>query len=207
MSVASRQPLTRPTSARIAGVDEVGRGPLAGPVVAAAVMLPQEFDLDGVADSKTLGLTQRESAEARIRAEAVWSIAFVDHMEIDRTDILQATMLAMRQAIQGLPIEPSEAAIDGDRVPDGLHCPAQAIVKGDSRHACIAAASILAKCARDRFMVQMACRYPVYGFERHMGYASPEHLAAIAEHGPCEIHRLSFSPFRKEAQLCLMLDD
>lgn len=206
MPVATPQPLIRPSSARIAGVDEAGRGPLAGPVVAAAVMLPYGFDLQGIGDSKTLTLAQREAAEARIRAGTVWSIAFVDHMEIDRTNILLATFLAMRQALQGLAIEPAEAVVDGDKVPPELPCPAQAMVKGDSRHACIAAASILAKCARDRFMVQMATRFPDYGFDRHMGYAAPEHFDAIERHGPCEIHRLSFSPFRRVPQLCLQLD-
>lgn len=196
--------LAMPIGALVAGVDEAGRGPLAGPVVAAAVVLPRGFDPTGLDDSKQLTPTQRKEAEVRIQAEAEWSVAFVGHETIDRINILQATMMAMRSALAGLPRTPSEAWIDGDRIPGDLPCPARCFVRGDGSQACIAAASILAKCARDRHMAEMAELYPGYGFERNFGYAAPEHLTGIEIHGPCPIHRLSFSPFRSEAQLCLI---
>lgn len=190
----------------IAGVDEVGRGPLAGPVVAAAVILPQGFDPIGLGDSKALTQAQRLTAEKRIRAEASWSIAFVDPDEIDRINILQATFAAMRRALMGLAHEPELAIVDGDKTPPGLPFPSQALIKGDAKHASVAAASILAKCARDRYMMEMAVRFPNYGFERNVGYGSAEHLAAIAKWGPCPLHRMSFAPMRQDSQLCLMLE-
>lgn len=181
----------------IAGVDEVGRGPLAGPVVAACVVLPEGFALDGIGDSKKLTERQRERAYTRIIAEAVaWGLGQVEAEEIDRINILRATHLAMRKAMEALPdaVRPTVALVDGLRV-SGLPCPDQRpIVKGDSLSASIAAASIVAKVTRDRQMTDAAEAYPEYGFAGHKGYGAPVHLAALRQHGPCPLHRRSFSP-------------
>ncbi len=191
---------------QIAGVDEAGRGPLAGPVVAAAVILPEGFDAKGLGDSKALSREQREAVEPRIKAETIWCIQFVDSNVIDEINVLQATFLAMTRAIEGLATMPERVMIDGIQVPPGLKMPGEAIIKGDAKETCISAASILAKCARDRFMVEMDLLYPEYGFASHFGYGTPEHLEAIRLHGPCPIHRMSFSPLKPELQLCLTLD-
>lgn len=178
-----------------AGVDEAGRGPLAGPVVAAAVILDPASLIDGLDDSKKLSEATRERLAGEIRRQALaWSVAEASAEEIDRLNILQATFLAMRRAVDGLSITPARALIDGNRVPPGLGCPAEAIVKGDGRIASIAAASILAKSHRDALMRRLAETYPQYGFDRHMGYPTAAHFAALAEHGPCPAHRRSFGP-------------
>lgn len=177
-----------------AGLDEAGRGPLAGPVVAAAVVLPAGFDVRGLNDSKQLDLPARLAQEERIKAEAVWSICFVEHDEIDRLNILWASMAAMERAFFSLSVVATQAYVDGNRVPKALLGCGQAVIKGDAKLACIAAASILAKTARDRLMIEMADSYPHYGFERHFGYPTPEHLDALQTHGPCAIHRRSFGP-------------
>lgn len=190
-----------------AGVDEVGRGPLAGPVVAAAVVLPEGFDCRGLRDSKTLTAHQRLALRERIVAHADWALGVVGPDEVDRLNVLEATMEAMRRALAGLRGRPREALIDGNRVPYGLRCPAVAIVKGDGQYASIAAASIVAKVARDEAMVQFGVQYPRYGFERHFGYPTPEHLRALTLYGPSPIHRRSFAPVRSILeQPCLALD-
>ena len=179
----------------IAGLDEVGRGPLAGPVVAACVVLPDDFPLDGINDSKKLTERQRERAEVRIRAEAVAiGLGVVEPETIDRINILQATRLAMRQAFLQIDPFPDCVLIDGLPVPS-FPCPnQQAIVGGDGLCASIAAASIVAKAARDRMMCAYDAVYPEYGFAGHKGYGAAKHLEALRVHGPCPIHRRSFSP-------------
>jgi ribonuclease HII len=178
----------------VAGADEAGRGPLAGPVVAAAVILPACFDLRGIGDSKKLSPAAREAAFARILAEAIVEIEFADVAEIDARNILHASEAAMARAINRL--NSPKVYVDGHRIPPGLNIPAQAIVKGDGKIVCIAAASIVAKVTRDRFMGQLATEFPAYGFDQHFGYPTPEHLAALAAHGPCPHHRRSFAPVR-----------
>ena len=181
----------------VAGVDEAGRGPLAGPVVAAAVILDDLAPIRGLADSKTLGARTRERLFDEIRAKALCcSIAQASVQEIDASDILQATLLAMRRAVLGLRLRPHEVLVDGNRLPQ-LPMPAQAIVKGDARVQAIAAASILAKVQRDRLCVELHARYPHYGFDGHKGYPTPAHLAALRAHGPCAEHRRSFGPVRE----------
>jgi ribonuclease HII len=178
----------------IAGVDEAGRGPLAGSVVAAAVILPLDFDVLGVNDSKTLTHIQRESLYTQIIAHALaYSIAEASPAEIDKINILRATHLAMRRAVAGLAISPDAVLVDGRPVPN-LHTNCHSIIKGDSISLSIAAASILAKVTRDKQMVEAATLYPQYGFERHKGYGAEEHLAALRQHGPCPLHRRSFAP-------------
>lgn len=176
----------------ICGVDEAGRGPLAGPVCAAAVILPEDFDIPGLNDSKKLTDKRRRELFGVIKEQAVaYGIAFANEKEIDEINILQATFLAMERAIGELAIKPEIALIDGNRERDfGL--PVETIVKGDSRSASIAAASILAKVTRDDFMLQMAQEYPQYGFEVHKGYGTKAHYAALQECGPCPIHRMTF---------------
>jgi ribonuclease HII len=186
----------------IAGLDEVGRGPLAGPVVAACVVLPADFSLEGIRDSKTLSERQREQADLRIRAEALaFGIGVVDAATIDRVNILQASRQAMREAIKLLTptVIPTAALIDGLPIPE-FPCPAQrAIIKGDSLSASIAAASIIAKVYRDRLMCAWDQDYPEYGFGGHKGYGSAGHLQALRRYGPCPLHRRSFAPV---AALC-----
>lgn len=191
----------------VAGIDEAGRGPLAGPVVAACVMLPPEFDCQGLNDSKQLDRGIREAFAHRIRAEALWGLAVVDHDEIDRINILQATFIAMSKAYRDLKASPLKILVDGNLLPPGLKGKAEAVVKGDGKHASIAAASVLAKVERDRIMSAYGKMYPDYGFERHFGYSTPEHLEALGRHGPCPIHRMSFHPLRPDDQLALALDD
>jgi len=177
-----------------AGLDEAGRGPLAGPVVAAAVILPECFDVRGLNDSKLLDANCRKELEARIKSEAAWAVCFVANDEIDRLNILWASMAAMERAYADLSSVPSRALVDGNRVPKSMLGFAEPIVKGDAKIACIAAASILAKTARDRYMQSIACEYPQYGFEHHFGYSTPEHFAALKQFGPCPLHRRSFAP-------------
>jgi len=188
----------------VAGVDEAGRGPLAGPVSAAAVILPDGFTHDVLNDSKKLTEARRELIyeELMICDGLHWSVVLLDAEEIDRINILQATHSAMRSAIEKLPRRPDVALIDGRPVPR-FPVPQQAIVKGDSLSLSIAAASVIAKVTRDRFMLEAALKYPQYGFENHKGYGTTAHLAALAKHGPCPLHRRTFSPI---AQLSLALD-
>ena len=180
-----------------AGVDEAGRGPLAGSVFAAAVILPEHYDLPGLADSKKLSEKKRDALAAQIKAQAVaWSVAEAGVDEIARLNILHAAMLAMRRAVEALAVPPQHILIDGNRIPDGLPA-AEAIVKGDAKIPAISAASILAKTARDAQMYALAARHPQYGFERHKGYGTPEHLAALRRHGALPEHRRGFAPVRE----------
>lgn len=176
----------------ICGVDEAGRGPLAGPVCAAAVILPPNIDIPGLDDSKKLTDKRRRELVPIIKEQAVaYGIAFSDHNEIDEINILQATFLAMERAISQLSVKPDFALIDGNRQKDfGL--PTQTVVHGDSLSASIAAASVLAKVTRDDFMLEMAVQYPQYGFDVHKGYGTKVHYAALSAYGPCPIHRMSF---------------
>ncbi|MGC9456793.1 MAG: ribonuclease HII [Halothiobacillaceae bacterium] len=185
---------------RIAGVDEAGRGPLAGDVFAAAVVLDPDRPLTGLNDSKRLSARARERLYDEIREAAVaWEIARASVEEIDRINILHASLLAMSRAVAGLVPSPARVLVDGNRVPEGLPCPAEAWVGGDGRHGAIAAASILAKVARDREMQRLDACYPEYGFGAHKGYPTAAHLAALAAHGPCPAHRRSFGPVRRAA--------
>jgi ribonuclease HII len=177
-----------------AGVDEAGRGPLAGPVFAAAVILDPAQRIRGLKDSKVLTPERREDLAARIRERSIaWAVASADVNEIDTLNILQATLLAMRRAVLALSVAPLEAIVDGNQCPR-LPCPVYAIVKGDRDVSSISAASILAKTARDALLVEFDRMYPLYGFAQHKGYATPEHLAALDRYGPCPIHRRSFAP-------------
>ena len=178
----------------VAGVDEAGRGPLAGPVVAAAVILDDLQPIKGLADSKTLTALRRDKLFDEIRAKALCcSIAQASAEEIDQLNILQATLLAMRRAVEGLRLKPSKVLVDGNRLPV-LQMLAHAIVKGDSLVPAISAASILAKVHRDRGCMELDQQYPHYGFARHKGYGTAEHLAALALHGACPEHRKTFRP-------------
>jgi len=173
-------------------VDEAGAGPLAGAVYAAAVILPPGLKIEGLNDSKKLTEKKREALFDIIREKAVtWSVATVDEKEIDQINILNARMLAMDRAIQGLEPAPEFALIDGNQN-RGIQCPNEMVVKGDGRSASIAAASILAKVSRDRYMVEMDALYPQYGFAKHKGYPTKAHYEALRTHGPCPIHRLTF---------------
>ena len=178
--------------ALICGVDEAGRGPLAGPVCAAAVILPPDAELPGLNDSKKLSEKKRELLFPLIQEQAVaWSVAFASVEEIEELNILRATFLAMNRAIAGLNVKPDLALIDGNQNRE-IAMPSRTVVHGDARCACIAAASILAKVSRDRLMKELAVRYPQYGFEKHKGYGTKAHYAALREYGPCPIHRRSF---------------
>ncbi len=182
---------------RIAGVDEVGRGPLAGPVVAAAVILDPARPIVGLDDSKRLSASRRDGLALHIRECALaWALGRAEAEEVDRINVLMASMLAMQRAVAALTLTPGHVLVDGNRTPS-LPCPATAIVGGDGRVAAIAAASILAKVARDAEMVELDAVYPGYGFARHKGYPSAEHVAALAQLGPCPIHRRSFAPVRR----------
>ncbi len=189
-----------------AGVDEAGRGPLAGPVVAAAVVLPEGFDIRGINDSKKLDATIRQSLALRIMAHAQWTLECADTDEIERVNILWASLSAMERALRRMSPAPEYAYIDGNRVPPGMPCPGEWIIKGDGKYACIAAASILAKVERDRLMTEYARTYPEYGFERHFGYGTPAHLQALDTYGPCPIHRRSFAPIKQAKQPCLIFE-
>jgi ribonuclease HII len=180
----------------IAGVDEAGRGPLAGPVVAAAVILDDLHPIKGLKDSKQLGPRTRERLFDEIRAKALcFSIAQASAQEIDELNILRATLLAMRRAVDGLRLRPHKVLVDGNRLPV-LPMPAEAIVKGDARVKAISAASILAKVQRDRLCMALHAEHPQYGFDGHKGYPTPAHLAALRVHGACPQHRRSFGPVR-----------
>ena len=176
----------------ICGVDEAGRGPLAGPVCAAAVILPTDIDIPGLNDSKKLTDKKRRELFPIICEQAIaYGVTFADHTEIDEINILQATYLAMERAINQLSVKPDFALIDGNRAKD-FGVPLETVVSGDGRSASIAAASVLAKVTRDDYMLKMAEAYPQYGFEVHKGYGTKAHYAALAEHGPCPIHRMTF---------------
>lgn len=191
-----------------AGLDEAGRGPLAGPVFAAAVILPEHFDPTGINDSKKLDAIALSEAAARIKEEALaYAISRVEPLGIDRLNILHASMKAMEMAFLDLGVVPEEVYVDGNRVPILLRGRAQAIIKGDGKYLCIAAASILAKTARDAHMIAQAELYPGYGFERNFGYPSPEHKRALEELGPCPIHRRSYAPVQAALQPCLIFED
>ncbi len=180
----------------VCGVDEAGRGPIAGPVYAAAVILDPARQVRGLADSKVLSAERREVLAGRIKERALaWAVAHASVEEIDRINILRASLLAMRRAVEQLAIKPGEAWIDGNICPD-LPCAARAIVDGDATHKPISAASILAKTARDAEMCALHERYPQYGFHQHKGYSTPEHLNALRLLGPCDVHRRSFDPVR-----------
>lgn len=187
------------------GIDEAGRGPLAGPVYAAAVLIPDGVVISGLNDSKKLSLTQRNAQENRIKEACHWAIASVPAQRIDQVNILRATWEAMMEAYRSLcsnlGSETYAVAVDGNQLPMELRGFAEAIVKGDSKVASIAAASILAKTARDRYMAEVHQEFPEYGFNHHFGYGSADHIAAIARLGPCPEHRLTFRPLRKEESL------
>lgn len=178
----------------VAGVDEAGRGPLAGPVVAAAVILDELNPIKGLADSKQLSAARRAALYDEIRAKALCcSVAEASVQEIDTLNILQATMLAMRRAVQGLRLKPAKVLVDGNRLPP-LDVLAEAIVQGDAKVQAISAASILAKVTRDRMLEALHAQHPQYGFDRHKGYGTAQHLAALRDHGPLPVHRRSFAP-------------
>lgn len=183
----------------VAGTDEAGRGPLAGPVVAAAVVLDRHAIPPGLDDSKKLTAAKREELFVQILFHADVAIATSGPGHIDRLDIRQASLDAMRRALAALPRRPNFALIDGRDVPASLCCPARAVIKGDSRSLSIAAASIVAKVARDRMMTHAASCFDAYGFDRHAGYGTAAHRQAIADHGPCRLHRMSFRPLRPES--------
>lgn len=181
-----------------AGVDEAGRGPLVGSVFAAAVILPPDYDLAGLADSKKLSEKKRDALAEEIRRQAAaWCVASADVAEIAELNILHAAMLAMRRAVEGLAVLPQKVWIDGNRVPEGLAVEAEAVVKGDDKIAAISAASILAKTARDAEMYALAERYPQYGFEKHKGYGTAAHLTALKQYGALPEHRTGFAPVRE----------
>ena len=176
----------------ICGVDEAGRGPLAGPVCAAAVILPENLEIPGLNDSKKLSDKRRRELYPIIKEQAIaYGIAFATREEIDSINILQATFLAMERAINALQVKPELALIDGNRAKD-FGIPAETVIHGDGLSANIAAASVLAKVTRDDYMIDMAQKYPEYGFEVHKGYGTKAHYGVLAEHGPCPIHRMSF---------------
>ncbi|OBS32007.1 ribonuclease HII [Tepidimonas fonticaldi] len=178
----------------VAGVDEAGRGPLAGPVVAAAVILDDQDPIDGVADSKTLSAARREALYDAIRARALClGVGAASVEEIDRLNILQATLLAMQRAVAGLRLRPSLVLVDGNRLPV-LEMRTEAVVRGDATVAAIAAASIVAKVTRDRLMDEAHAAHPAFGFDRHRGYGTAQHLRALRQHGPTPWHRRSFAP-------------
>lgn len=182
----------------VAGADEAGRGPLAGPVVAAAVILDPDRIPDGLNDSKQLSLQKREALFEQILATATVSIASSSAGRIDITDIRKASLDAMRRAVIGLSLPACYVLTDGLDVPPGLPCPGKAVVKGDARSLSIAAASIIAKVTRDRMMVRAHTVFPAYGFSMHVGYGTAQHRRGIEEHGPCRLHRMSFRPLRKD---------
>lgn len=187
-----------PEVRRVAGVDEAGRGPLAGPVAVAAVILDARRRIRGLNDSKQLSAAKREALFPLIQERALaWHIVFVEPDEIDRLNILQATLEGMRRAVAALQPLPDLVRIDGNRAPKGLNCMAETLVGGDAIEPAIMAASILAKVARDRLMVRLHAAFPQYGFDVHKGYPTPAHLSALAQHGPCAHHRRSFAPVRE----------
>jgi len=180
-----------------AGVDEAGRGPLAGPVVVAAVILPAKYELDSLDDSKRLSAVKRERLAPQIEAQALaFAVEFVEVDEIDRVNILQATLNGMQRAVEKLDPAPQRAMIDGNRAPE-LSCEVRTVIGGDRLVVSISAASVLAKVYRDRLMLSMHELYPEYGFDRHKGYPTALHLERLKQLGPCDIHRRSFAPVRK----------
>lgn len=188
----------------VAGVDEAGRGPLAGPVVAAAVILHPQRPIEGLDDSKKLNERKREALFPQIRERALaWSIIEISPAEIDRVNILQATLLGMKRAVEALDPQPSLALVDGNRPPE-LPCEVRTIVGGDALEPAISAASILAKVSRDHLMLEMHKRFPEYGFDRHKGYPTAAHMRVLEEIGPCKIHRRSFAPVRNSMQADLL---
>jgi len=188
----------------VAGVDEAGRGPLAGPVVAAAVILDPNRPLDGLDDSKRLSAARREALNGIIRRQALaWSVVQISPAQIDELNILRATLLCMQQAVEGLAPAPQLVLIDGNRAPE-LACETRTIVGGDALEPAISAASILAKVERDRIMMEWHLRHPRYGFDSHKGYPTADHLRRLAAYGPCEIHRRSFAPVREAMQNILL---
>lgn len=190
-------------SHRIAGVDEAGRGPLAGPLVVAAVILDPSQPIAGLGDSKALSQRRRDALFPQILERATaCCIRVIEVGDIDRLNIFHATMHGMREAVRGLAVPATLARIDGNRIPPDLPCPAEAWVGGDARDAAIGAASILAKVTRDRLLLELDARWPQYGFARHKGYGTAEHLAALRQHGPCPEHRRSFAPVK----LCIESD-
>ncbi len=185
---------------RVAGVDEAGRGPLAGPVVAAAVILDPDCPVPGLADSKRLSELKRNELDALIRDRALcFALSFAEHDEIDAVNILNATLNAMARALQALSPVPDRVLVDGNRSPKS-DFPCLAVVGGDALHDCISAASIIAKVARDQRMRELDQKYPHYGFARHKGYPTAVHRRALLEHGPCPVHRISFAPVRAALQ-------
>ncbi|MCC5856907.1 MAG: ribonuclease HII [Ectothiorhodospiraceae bacterium] len=194
--------MSRKPAALSAGVDEAGRGPLAGPVVVAAVVLDPEDPIPGLADSKRLTARRRERLADAIRLRALaWSVVPCGPERIDQVNIYQATMQAMCTAITLLPVRPGEVLVDGNRVPSGVDLPARALVGGDGIEPAISAASILAKVWRDAWMSALDQRYPQYGFARHKGYPTREHIQALRRLGPCPEHRRSFAPVRKSMSI------
>ena len=182
----------------ICGIDEAGRGPWAGPVTAAAVILDPTRLIDGLTDSKKLSEKRREALEPEIQARAAaWAVAHASAEEIDQLNIREATFLAMRRAVEALGATPTLALVDGNALPGDLPCPARAIVKGDLTEPAISAASILAKTARDRLMRALCEAHPGYGFSAHKGYGTAAHAEALARLGPCPAHRMSFAPVRR----------
>jgi ribonuclease HII len=198
----SRIPTPDSRLLRIAGVDEAGRGPLAGPVCVAAVVFPaSRTPVNGLDDSKRLAPQRREELFPRIVERALaWHVAMVEVEDIDRLNIYHATMLGMRLAIEAVQHACDLVRVDGNALPRGIACRAEAIVGGDASERAIMAASILAKVSRDRRMRELHAQYPQYGFDRHKGYGCPEHFAALREHGPCPQHRRSFAPVRDALQ-------
>lgn len=185
----------------VCGVDEAGRGPWAGPVTVAAVILNPDNIPAGLGDSKQLSEAARDSLAPLIQATALaWALVHVEADEIDRRNILAATMAGMCRAVAALSLQPDHALIDGNRTPPGLPCPSTTLVKGDGSSVSIAAASILAKTARDALMLQADIDFPGYGFGRHKGYGTPAHAGALSSLGPCPIHRMSFKPVKIAAQ-------
>ncbi len=189
------------TGRLVAGVDEAGRGPLAGPVAAAAVILHPDRPIAGLGDSKKLSEIRRQALADEIREHSIaWSVGWADAAEIDAINILQATLLAMRRALLGLSVVPGFVKVDGNRLPSldlfGREIPGEAVVRGDQHVAEISAASILAKTCRDHFMTELDRVYPCYEFARHKGYGTPAHRARLREFGPCRQHRFSFAPVR-----------
>ena len=190
----------------VAGVDEVGRGPLAGPVVAAAVILPESYALAGLADSKRLSARRREVLAGILRSEAAaWALGSASAAEIDQLNIHHATLLAMRRAVLALPWVPANLLVDGRFTPEGPWR-ATAVVGGDATVPAISAASIIAKVARDALLAELHLRYPVYGFDRHAGYPTVVHLRALERHGPCPEHRRSFGPVARSLEANRVLE-
>ncbi len=191
----------------IAGVDEVGRGPLAGPVVVAAVMFEGRRFPRGLNDSKKLTPAEREKLYGRIIAAGIVSVAVVSRERVDRMNILRASLWGMSRAVAGLARCPDHVLVDGNMLPPELPCPAEAIIGGDGRSVSIAAASIVAKVTRDRLMGVVGRAFPQYGFEQHMGYSTPAHFAALEAHGPCQHHRRSFAPVKQQLGLGVADED